>query len=420
MMALPLFAFPQTGYNVYFGNLHSHTGNSDGEGTPTDAYNYAKNTAALDFLAVTDHLEQIDPLEWFYIKNDANSLTTSSFVAIAGWEWGSPLHGHVNVFNTDDYITDVGNLWYTLDLPAFYNWVRNNNPAFAQFNHPGDVDLATNWNDFEYIDNATDNVFHLIEFQTVQQATDYYEFSLNQGWHLSPAWNQDNHSADWGTKNDGRAGIWATSLTKADLFSAIDAGRTFATMDKNASLWLDISGIAMGGTAQRYYDAPVHIRLSDNDNEIWSTVELVSQNGIIQTFSSTSGIIDTIINYSPTADNYIFIRAIQSDGNYLWSAPVYFNGVISGMNSYENELFSFYPSPATEKISISFFSTDIEPLTISLYDIKGSFIKVLYSGTSIQGNNKFDCTLENISSGMYFMKLQNGKDLANRKIIIIK
>jgi hypothetical protein len=47
---------PDLGYDVYYGNLHSHTGYSDGVQTPSDAYFYARYTAPtpLDFLAVTD------------------------------------------------------------------------------------------------------------------------------------------------------------------------------------------------------------------------------------------------------------------------------------------------------------------------------------------------------------------------------
>jgi predicted metal-dependent phosphoesterase TrpH len=40
---------------VYFGNLHSHTSYSDGSGTPSEAYKYARDTAKLDFLAITEH-----------------------------------------------------------------------------------------------------------------------------------------------------------------------------------------------------------------------------------------------------------------------------------------------------------------------------------------------------------------------------
>ena len=198
----------QLTYQAFFGNLHSHTGNSDGAVDPEEAFNYARNTAGLDFLAVTDHLEQIDPLEWYLVKDEADNVTVNGvFVGIAGWEWGSPLHGHVNVFNTSSIISDAVNLWYTTDLPAFYNWVLTHPPAMAQFNHTGEEVYFTNWNDFEYIDSINDEAFPLFEIQIIQQATDYYEHALNKGRHLSPVWNQDNHSADWGTKNNGRAGI---------------------------------------------------------------------------------------------------------------------------------------------------------------------------------------------------------------------
>jgi len=51
-------------YNIYFGNLHSHTGYSDGSGTPAQAYQHAKNSGAGDFLAITDHAHMMDEAEW--------------------------------------------------------------------------------------------------------------------------------------------------------------------------------------------------------------------------------------------------------------------------------------------------------------------------------------------------------------------
>ena len=43
------------GYNVYYGQFHSHTEVSDGSGTPDDAYRYARDTAKLDFFSISDH-----------------------------------------------------------------------------------------------------------------------------------------------------------------------------------------------------------------------------------------------------------------------------------------------------------------------------------------------------------------------------
>ena len=41
--------------SLYKGELHAHTSDSDGVGTPRDAYIYARDVAGLDFFAVTDH-----------------------------------------------------------------------------------------------------------------------------------------------------------------------------------------------------------------------------------------------------------------------------------------------------------------------------------------------------------------------------
>jgi hypothetical protein len=51
----PALPVAQADLTVFFGNLHSHTSLSDGSGTPAEAYEHARDTAGLDFLALTEH-----------------------------------------------------------------------------------------------------------------------------------------------------------------------------------------------------------------------------------------------------------------------------------------------------------------------------------------------------------------------------
>mgnify|MGYP001381457368 CR=1 FL=1 len=410
--------FPQASYQAYFGNLHSHTSNSDGTGEPADAFTYARYTAGLDFNAVTDHLEQIgnipflDP-EWADCQAAANNATVNgTFVGIAGWEWGSPLHGHVNVFNTTDLITDAGNLWYTTDLPAFYSWVLTHTPAFAQFNHPGDGEgyILTNWNDFEYINQANDSAFRLIEFQTVQQATDFYENALLTGRHLSPVWNQDNHSADWGTKNDGRAGIWSASLTRQALFDAINAGRTFATMDKNAKIWIDLGGVEMGSQLPIQASLPLHLYLADANNESWTSIELVTKNGTLLNLGTHSGNLDTTFSINLTNDQFVFVRAIQADNDYIWSAPVYITGTVTGFDDVSPNMdIQLFPNPAREYFFINAFSDNS---IVELYSIKGELIYRQQFQKSLKINSSI------MEPGVYFVRVTVFGKTFTQKVLI--
>lgn len=413
--------FAQYNYSAYFGNLHSHTNLSDGERTPEEAFLYARDTGKLDFMAITDHLEQIDPIEWYNLIVTAGEMTSNgSFVALYGYEWGSPLHGHVNVFNTNTLLFSVG--WYYEDWDAFRQWVIDNPPAFCQFNHPGDPTYATTWYNFNYMGGMSDSVFSLMEFQNIQQATDWYSFALSQGWHLSPAWNQDNHSANWGTKDNGRAGIWATGLNKAALLDGMKKRRTFATSDKNASVWLDISGVSMGGTAQRLVDSPCHIRLIDNDNETWTSIEMVTQNGIIGFFGSNSSYLDTIVLISPVTDNWLFIRAIQPDGDYLWSSPVYFSGQSNvEINETTPGDITVFPNPAGDKAYVSFpcyFSPD--RFNFRLYDIQGHLLKEASDIDKSGINDRIPINLAGIPVGIYQLNIYYTGVSLFKKLVVIR
>ncbi|OFX37581.1 MAG: hypothetical protein A2X08_03385 [Bacteroidetes bacterium GWA2_32_17] len=408
---LPFSILAQGTYQAYFGNLHSHTSNSDGMNEPEDAYYYARYTAGLDFLAVTDHVEQIDFLEWYYNKDEADNATINgTFVGIAGWEWGSPIYGHINVFNTTNIIDDIGSLWYYEDFPAFINWLLSNSPAIAQFNHPGDDVYVNNWNDFEYINTSTDVVFPLIEFQNVQQATDWYEFALAKGWHLSPVWNQDNHSADWGTKNDGRAGVWAATLSRSSLFEAINAGRTYATMDKNAKIWIELNGIPMGSQQPIQSSMLLHLFLTDVDNESWTSIELVTKNGVLMNIGTYNGNLDTTFTLNLTNDEWVFVRAIQADSDYLWSAPVYVTGTISNLsNTIHEKSIQLFPNPAKDYFVIN---TGEENSCVMIYNVMGKLVYENSFQKSLKVNSKV------LAAGSYFVNITVSNLNYTKNIII--
>jgi hypothetical protein len=128
-------------YNLYFGQLHSHTTLSDGAGSVTDAFAHASAVPNLDFLAVTDHSNSFESgsytasidvsamsnLAWATGKTAAAAITSSgiansdnltdpasTFLGIYGYEmtWSDGC-GHMNTFNTPGF--------ENRNNPIFYN-----------------------------------------------------------------------------------------------------------------------------------------------------------------------------------------------------------------------------------------------------------------------------------------------------------
>ena len=188
MRSFSLFAFTATllvfspamadEYSIYFGNLHAHTSYSDGKLTPYEADVYARDVAKLDFQAITDHEERMMPEShpdtWTKEKEQADQVNEDGkFVAIAGYEWGSPIFNHLNFFRTD-YFFSI-DAYITNNINLLYNEVKKvikkqNPPPIMQFNHPDyDPVNPSNWNNFEY-DPIIASITHLIEVKQPEGA----------------------------------------------------------------------------------------------------------------------------------------------------------------------------------------------------------------------------------------------------------
>ena len=91
-------------FAIYRGDLHRHTDVSvDGgnDGSLLDAYRYARDAAAMDFLGVSDHTDGVDDLyAWWRTQKIADVFQDpGSFVAFYGYERSVEFpNGHRNVF----------------------------------------------------------------------------------------------------------------------------------------------------------------------------------------------------------------------------------------------------------------------------------------------------------------------------------
>jgi hypothetical protein len=316
--------------NPYWGNLHAHTSYSDGAGTPTEAFTYARYTAGLDFQALTDHVEQQVQLNWAAYKADADAAyVAGTFLTMAGFEYGSGFSiippastGHNNVFFSPDVFPLV-----QVDFHDFYDSLYACTSCIGQFNHPGDG-TTTSWSNFEY-DADTDQRMNLLEFNS-PVAWDQFFTALDKGWTVSPVWNQDNHSANWGTANDDRSGVWLTGLDRVAMYDAMIKRRTFATSDKKA--WIKVMAAGncwMGSILRGLSTVPIAVEVNDTDNDHgFTTIELFGPDKSPLGSHACAGAMTCSASFnvtipSPPGATYVVARATMSNGAILVAAPVW-------------------------------------------------------------------------------------------------
>ena len=369
-------------YQLYFGQLHSHTGEySDGAGTLQEGLDYVASlpeSANVDFVAFTDHSNYFDgsgtaanPEEALY---DVGQMTAASkekwdaykgavaafneqhageLVALAGFEmtWsGGP--GHINTFNTPGIVSrnnsTLNNKTADAGMQAYYDLLSNENlvDSISQFNHPGTT--FGNFSDFGYYDPVIDTRMYLVEVGNGEGAIgaggyypsyEQYIMALDKGWHLAPTNNQDNHKGKWGNANDARDVILTDDFTEAGIYEAIRNYRVYATEDKNLEINYTLNGEMLGSTIKEAEIANIQVSVHDpDDSDSISKVEVVVNSGAVAyTWDNptelTSGELECFI---PANYSYYFIRVTQGDGDLAVTAPVWIGEVVKlGVSSVE-------------------------------------------------------------------------------------
>jgi hypothetical protein len=328
-------------YNLYFGDLHTHTGYSDayGDSTPWDAYQAAIDAGA-DFMAVTDHVSiwhayqglTMDPEEWADTLDAADYYTSDEFVAMAGYEaWLLAQCGEINVYNTRE-LPPAQPMKYRFDrLANFYDWLAQQSGAIGQWNHP--LYMSRDFMDYNFYTESRDTSMSMIEVYNDVYYGDSYVKALDAGWHIMPTANSDTHYPDWIAGHEMRSVLLAESLTPANLYAAMSACRGYATLDKNLEIYYTLDGAVMGSTlssADGTYTASIQISDPDGLKDEITLVEIVSDGGEVVASIPTSGdSVDLTIELVSEDARYFFVRVttaspLEGDpGVTAWTAPVW-------------------------------------------------------------------------------------------------
>ena len=298
---------------VFFADLHSHTGYSDGTLMPAVAHRYARDVAKLDVFCLTDHLESVDETEWLDMREQAWDFNEEGkFVVIPGLEWTKEW-GHLNIY-------DPKTRHWPEDPEAFYKAIAVAD-VVAKFNHPGD---GTKSHAGLAYSEVADKVVQMMEVRSNAEEKAFIR-ALNSGWHIAPEGSSDTHSPNWG--NCGRwTGILSPGLSKRCIWDAMKNRRVYSTHDRNCRLRFLVNGAVMGTIVDEPAKAvKIDVVVEDADAEdAIAKIALFEDGKVVETKEPGQSKCDWKTSRSPDpGPHYYFVTVTQADGNRLWSAPVW-------------------------------------------------------------------------------------------------
>ncbi|WP_372371133.1 CehA/McbA family metallohydrolase [Candidatus Uabimicrobium sp. HlEnr_7] len=322
-------------YNVYYGNLHGHTSFSDGKGTPDEAYTMARDEAKIDFFSISDHSEILTlwpwDNKWQKIKDTAAKYNEDGrFVALHGFEWSSPLLGHITVTHADDITSCVEEI----RVKDMCRWISKHPELIARFNHPGRDHLGLEFDHFKLRSYAVDQIVGLEMFSKSKGITHYFfnkgysgennylDDANKKGWRLGVLGGQDNHDKDWGMRNDFLVAVWAKELTREGILDAYRARRTYATEDRNLKLSFRMNSAEMGSTL-RSGVKDLEISLSDEDRENFKRVDVYRMGEIIKTYEVKNSAPKLKLQVEAQPTEYYYVLVTQEDGDLALSSPIW-------------------------------------------------------------------------------------------------
>ena len=411
------FTVGKAQYQLYFGQLHSHTTYSDGSGSLESALDYIKNlpdSANVDFVAFTDHSNYFDasgaanPEAALYDMSQATAnsqklwseykgaiadfnASQSDVVAIGGFEmtWsGGP--GHINTFNTPGIVsrnnTTLNNKTSDAGMKAYYALLSQAEgvDSLSQFNHPGST-FGT-FSDFAYWDAVVDTRIQMVEVGNGEgqvgaggyyPSYEYYTMALDKGWHVAPTNNQDNHKGKWGNANDARDVVLTDDFSEEGIYQAIRDMRMYSTEDKNLEIGYTVNGLLLGSSITEVPEKlNIDVTVYDPDkSDSISKVEVIVNSGkVAYTWDDPAALATGQL--SVTLDpsySYYYIRVTQGDGDLAVTAPVWVGESLKlGISSVECTT----STPVTDEkltINTTLFNSESADATVKslTYAIKG-------------------------------------------------
>ena len=140
-------------------------------------------------------------------------------------------------------------------------------------------------------------------------------------------------------------------------------------------------------------------------------------NALVAEFS-TKGNISTIIVVAPPESEELFTYSGDFEITEIKAANSI--GFIPVELPTQTTLASAYPNPFNPVTTINYSLGISGILTLNVYNLNGQLVETLVNGTKKAGNYSITWNASQQPSGMYFLRMEAGGEVQNRKLLLIK
>lgn len=336
--------------NLYWGEIHGHTEQSDATGGFDELFRHAREEGYLDFAAAADHACYFSDNQWLWMQDVVNANNRpGEFVTLVGYEWAGR-QSHRNIYTSGNRLELFRGMYApTSSLDAVYPHLSGREDLVAGPHHPVPEEGWTKYHD--------PTIERFVEIYSMWGARDrpdsplvgveggpdrfFVHDLLNQGAVLGFTGGGDCHQGKVGfTCEDPdrqgqvghsygciryRCGMTAAllpQLTREALIAALRNRQTYATTGARILLSFSVSGVAMGGLGpaeQAQVTAHVHGCTALDHLEIVRDGEVCHR----QEESGLDAVVDWTDPEPITRRRWYYLHLVQQDGQEAWSSPVW-------------------------------------------------------------------------------------------------
>ncbi len=329
-------------YLLLYGDTHRHTDISrcamNYDGSLIDTYRYAIDVARLDFLAISDHDQDLlkhrygrpqSPLQsyawWRSEKYCDLFYIEGEFLSMYGYEHGGSFArrgGHKNVV----YLRR-GRPCYEEDAPAELFAALKGTEAVAIPHQLADGPSATDWGKWNPQFERVAEIYQTrgsYEYSgaspTVRRTREGYYFwdALAKGIRIGVI-----ASSDHGQVSGAYAGVYSSDMSRRGVIEGLKSRRTFGAT-RRLVIEFRLGNRLLGEEVE--VDAAPSFQIFAKGNAPLTKVQVVKNNRFVYTAEPAAT--EYRCSYSdqnlePGKEAYYYLRCEQENGGYAWSSPIW-------------------------------------------------------------------------------------------------